>query len=434
MAVAPSITGRSYFSSVLDRLDASSVNYRLLRPAADEADQGLELDILVWPHERERFVEMAAADGFRLMRQRSPGKEVLGRLTCDGIAYLDVHYAFVQRGLEYRTLEAVAARVSLTSTGRKALPPEDLLLHLYFHNLLGKGGLQSKDLPRVETLLASGLDRAYLDRQFERDDERDRFRQFCADPRTFAPATAAAARAATEMARHLPGVSGAAAKLPRGTRSQRRHGLHIAFMGVDGCGKSTTTAIATQQLEASRLRCVPVYMGPWGHVRSRPLKLAVRLGLFPAKDARSLKSRVAGHVKGWVYYSAVSFELWQRFLTQIVPALRRGRVVLSDRYVYDLRYIYKRRRMHAFPLLRRLVCALFPRPDLIVFLHNDPETIAARKGQLTPAEIEEFQGLYRRALEPYRVLAIKTDQEPAQVAAQIVEQALTMYYDRNVER
>jgi thymidylate kinase len=423
------------FGDLLAALDGSSISYRLLRPSTDGAVESDELDVLVWPQHRRAFRKLAAAHGFRRLRFRSTGKEVLGRLTHDGILYLDVHYAFIQNGLVYRQLEALTGRVARTPAGHQTLTAEDLFLHLYFHNLLGKKGVQPKDLGTIQALLTGSLDRAYLAAQFD-DDTRPAFDMFCAEPAAFAQGSPRGAQAAAEMARRMRRAT-PVRDFWRAVRRRLlpggRRGIHVAFIGVDGCGKSTTTGRTTELLAAGKLRSRLVYMGPWGQVRSGVLKKALRWGCFPQKGTpASAARRISGWVKGVVYYVAVFVELWERFLTDVRPAVNRGHVVLSDRYIYDLRYLYKKRRVEGFAWLRRAVCAWFPAPDLVVFLHNDPHAIAARKAQLTPAEIDEFQQLYARALKPYRVLAIKTDVDPDDVAARIVRQARAIYFERNV--
>ena len=398
----------SRFAAVLSALDNSSISYRLLRPAADTAAEGDELDLLVWPQHRAAFRELAIAQGFRLLRFRSPGKEVFGRLTDDRILYLDVHYAFIQSGLVYRRLDALTGRVARTPDGHQTLTREDLLLHLYFHNLLGKRGVQAKDMSTIQALLAGSLDSSYLAAQFDDEEARRAFEGFCAEPAAFAQGSARGAQAAA----WLTGRMRRATPLWDAWRAMRRRrlwggrrGIHLAFVGVDGCGKSTTTRRTLELLGEGKLRSRLVYMGPWGHVRSRVLKQALRRGCFPQKGTpTSGRKQIAAWVKGLVYYGAVWVELWERFLMQVRPAVRRGHVVLSDRYVYDLRYLYKKRRVDGYAWLRLAVCAWFPAPDLVVFLHNDPHTIAARKDaahaggdRRVPATVRPRAGVLSRA-------------------------------------
>ena len=56
----------------------------------------------------------------------------------------------------------------------------------------------------------------------------------------------------------------------------RRQGVHFAFMGVDGAGKSTVIKAVQKQLqEAGKVKFYNVYMGPWGEIRS-PMMRAFR--------------------------------------------------------------------------------------------------------------------------------------------------------------
>jgi len=89
-------------------------------------------------------------------------------------------------------------------------------------------------------------------------------------------------------------------------RVTRRRGIQIALLGVDGCGKSTTILKTRELLLASGLACTEVYMGPWGHGRSRVLRMALKLGLTPGAPPgpRTAGRSIAHGVKGSLYYPA----------------------------------------------------------------------------------------------------------------------------------
>ena len=441
------VSQASGFAPLLELLNTHAIQYRLLRPSADDAES-TELDLLVWPEQRAEFRRLAEKQGFRPLRLAAYKKEVLGRLSGGRIWYLDVHYALVQDGLIYQPLTDVDGRFAVTPDGYKCLSDEDLLLHLYFHNLIGKRGVQEKHQARIDELLQRPLDRDYLGRRFATAAQWELFSEFCDRPRQFSQGSPSAVRARASIVASLRGPGDAARSIGRWIARRlggRRRGLQVAFMGVDGCGKSTTIEAVKQALRTARLRSDEVYMGPWGHGRSGALFAAKRFGFFPsgelwglsrltAHPAAALKKIVTGRIKGWVYYAAVYVEMWERFLVSVAPSVKRGTVVLSDRYIYDLRYIYKHRRMRDFALSRRLVCALFPKPHLVVFLHNDPDVIASRKGELTRDQIEEFQGLYALALRGTNVVSIKTDRGADQVAADIAGRISEVYFDRNLAR
>jgi thymidylate kinase len=113
------------------------------------------------------------------------------------------------------------------------------------------------------------------------------------------------------------------------------------------------------------------------------------------------------------------------------PKLKKGGIVLSDRYIYDLRYIYKDRPMNQFNFMRRLVCRFFPSPNRIVYLYNTAEIIRSRKPQLGADEIRQFQGFYQKALANHPVMDIKTDQPPEVLAQRIVKSIMSYYLGQN---
>jgi len=446
-------TSVSTFVELLDALTAGSVRYRILRNAEELDDDLVELDLLVWPADREAFRRVAAERGFKQLGIRIPRKEIHVLISDCRLLSLDVHYGFVQQGLEYQGLKSVEDRVRITPLGHNALTHEDQLLHLFFHSLVGKGQLQEKHLALVEELLRASTDRGFLRAQLPGRCERDWFDQFCANPRAFVGESERTRRAARELTSSLRRASFGNAwnslrfrHLDRWIHSKR--GVHIAFVGVDGSGKTTTQETVKRLLAKNRTpRCRENYMGPWGHVRSAVLRQVYKLKLFPPRENwyRILRERIKGSesrslwlilrkllygtVKGTLYYLAVYYELWCRYLREIRPGLRKRAIVLSDRYICDLRYIYKKRQIHNFALLRAFVCRFFPRPDLLVFLYNDPAIIAGRKDQLSEKQIAEMQDSYRLALAGYPVLECVTDRPPEELARAIVQQILSRYVE-----
>ncbi len=406
------------------------------------------------PADRDAFRRLSEGKGFRRIGTRIVDKEVHVRVVGCRLLYLDVHFGFVQRGLTYLRAGSIGDRVRRTSRGHHALTPEDELLHLFFHSLVGKRRLQEKHLARVAELAGSRLDREYIDSQLTRRGEREWFARFRANPGSFVDDDGPAGRAAREITSSLHRSSFRNAwnafrfgRLNRWLHTRR--GVHIAFVGVDGSGKTTTLENVKRLLAQNPTpRCREVYMGPWGHVRSSLLKRVYELKLFPPRDSWSsilmrrfrgdrthslaliLRKLAFGTVKGTVYYAAVYYELWHRYLREIRPALKKRAIVLSDRYICDLRFIYKKRRMTDFGLLRAFVCRFFPRPDLLVFLHNEPAVIASRKDQLSADQIGEMQEAYRVALASYPVLDCVTDRPPEPLAREIVRQILDRYVTR----
>ncbi len=433
------------YADMMDALQAGGIRYSLLRDRDLSAPDLEELDLLVWPQDRSKFAKVAHSQEF-VLRNQGPGKAVYARFDRESgrLFLLDVHFALIQNGLEYLPLQGVAERLRQTPEGYPILSVEDELLHLFFHNLIGKQRLQEKHLPRVRSCLAAPPDEVFLNRRISSPEIREIFRQFCDAPEAFATDSALARQAARRIVQVL-GKSGAVRS--GGAFRKRKRGVHFAFLGVDGAGKSTTVEHVQKLLAAAgKIKYEFVYMGPWGYVRSPVLKKVYDWKLFPHKEdwAARIRQKLAGKkvpqslplllikwlsgtLKGWIYYAAVYFEMWYRYLKEVRPNLRKGRIVLSDRYVYDLRYIYKKRPIHPFRIWRWLVCRFFPAPDRAVLIWNTAEDIIARKPQLGAAEIELFQEYYRRALTGIPTLELRSDRPPEELARQIVAEIMQIY-------
>ncbi|MCA2213964.1 thymidylate kinase [Jidongwangia harbinensis] len=119
----------------------------------------------------------------------------------------------------------------------------------------------------------------------------------------------------------------------------------------------------------------------------------------PARPAdRPLLRRAAA----WVYAAEY---LW-RYLRTVAPAVARRRVVIADRWVYDLRE-------SPWPGSRaaRVAERLVPAPDLLVLPDAPADVIHRRKPERTPAEQARQQETFRRLLaeRPARLAELVVD-------------------------
>ena len=185
----------------------------------------------------------------------------------------------------------------------------------------------------------------------------------------------------------------------------------IALSGLDGCGKSSQSHHLQDALTRAGLDTTVV----WTSVMAQPEAVAAvkrtanRLlatgsalaRVFGRRSASSPKTapdranelrRRSGSVSfGWALLQGLVNAVRQRRVT--APALRRGQVVICDRYVLDalvhLRYAYGERR--GAWLLRRIP----PRADLTFFFDLPPEVASARQPEYEPAQNAERARLYR---------------------------------------
>ena len=137
-------------------------------------------------------------------------------------------------------------------------------------------------------------------------------------------------------------------------------GVFICLEGLDGCGKTTQARLLVNRL---RKECDAVYTaepsgGPIGKLIKKHYLDAKRRGSAVAEALLFSADRVE-HVK-----------------SEVLPAVKRGKIVVSDRYVFsslayqgaagvDLKWIEEVNK-HAV------------RPELALFIDVDPKTVVGR--------------------------------------------------------
>ena len=184
-------------------------------------------------------------------------------------------------------------------------------------------------------------------------------------------------------------------------------GLLVAIIGTDGVGKSSSTERLVTSLAQQRMKVTRHYLG-----RAR--------GNLPGIDAvRNLvgrRIRSAGPGADVYRYSFLNrlvtwyyaFEYCLRLLRPWFEARILGRIVLCDRYVYDLELIPGHSKLAA-----RMVRWLVPRPDILVLLMASPDVIRSRKQERDTTTIEEHQASFRRLIQSglarRRSITIRTD-------------------------
>jgi thymidylate kinase len=80
---------------------------------------------------------------------------------------------------------------------------------------------------------------------------------------------------------------------------------------------------------------------------------------------------------------------WLGYVLRIRPHLRRSRLVLGDRYLFNYLLDPQSVRYGAAPFWVRLALRLVPKPDVVISLVADPEVIHARKDELSVTEIAD---------------------------------------------
>lgn len=136
-------------------------------------------------------------------------------------------------------------------------------------------------------------------------------------------------------------------------------GRLIVLEGTDGCGRSTQIALLREWLENEGLAVV--------HSAQKTSRLAGE-GIARAQEGHTL-----GRLTTDLFYAT---DFADRLENQILPALRAGFVVLTDRYVYSM--MARSMVRGADPEWLNDVYAFAPKPHLVMYMRIGVERLTPR--------------------------------------------------------
>jgi thymidylate kinase len=177
-------------------------------------------------------------------------------------------------------------------------------------------------------------------------------------------------------------------------------GFIMTFSGVDGAGKSTVISRVKEELEHTYRKEVVLMRHRPGLL---PMLNAWRVGTRKAEELASVTPPRLGTNQGrassllrFTYY------LFDYLVGQWVVYFRhvlRGRIVLYDRYYFDLMADPRRSNIDLDRSLVRALYALVHKPKLNFLLYADSATILQRKRELSGPDIEMLTLRYRELFE-----------------------------------
>lgn len=212
----------------------------------------------------------------------------------------------------------------------------------------------------------------------------------------------------------------------------------VALIGPDGAGK-TTLACMLEGCETRRIR--RLYMGVAigsSNVMLPTTRLAARLKrrMDRTSGSRGVSGETAGASggHGWRGRARAAARLTNRLLEewyrQLVAAWYqlRGYVVLYDRHFlfdYAPEIMAGQRETLEQRLHRWSLTYCYPRPDLVIFLDAPGEVLFARKGELTPTELERRrQGFLRQAERLPNFVCVDATRPLAEVHEEVLSHVL----------
>ncbi|MBR1609663.1 MAG: phosphotransferase, partial [Kiritimatiellae bacterium] len=167
----------------------------------------------------------------------------------------------------------------------------------------------------------------------------------------------------------------------------RRRPAFVAFEGADGVGKSTVMRLLVPEL-AKRGGFRGYAFFHW-----KPVAGGMSFDSVPGDDPhdpRAKSPRSAAASLAYLAYHWLGFVAG--YFRHVRPALKAGRLVVADRYAYDVLLDPARFRLRVPRALLRAFVRAVPKPDAAILLHAPAATIRARKPELSESEIEAYQG------------------------------------------
>lgn len=203
-------------------------------------------------------------------------------------------------------------------------------------------------------------------------------------------------------------------------------GLFVSFEGGDGVGKSTQIALLAEWLEHAGEKAV-VTREPGGTELGRTLRQAILHGgdVDPRAEALLYAADRAHHVA-----------------TVVRPALERGEVVVTDRYLDSSIAYQGNARALGGEQIRRLSqwATRGLMPDVTILLDLDPEIAAARRAEVKPDRLEAESLAFHRqvretflslaSLEPERYLVLDAGRAPAEIFEAVLARVAVALADR----
>jgi thymidylate kinase len=190
-------------------------------------------------------------------------------------------------------------------------------------------------------------------------------------------------------------------------------GAFVVVVGPDGAGKTSVARelIAQHGGSTAYFHFLPSI---WGTLLSAPPDIEV---LPSVNKGGPTGSRVTGCLR----LANSAARAWLAHASRVRPALRRGTLVVGDRWIYGYVAQPEALRFYGPTWLAVAVIRLLPRPHLVVNLTAAPEVIRSRKQELSLQQITVELAAWSRLPEP-RTVTIAASEPPQRIARRILDE------------
>ena len=195
-------------------------------------------------------------------------------------------------------------------------------------------------------------------------------------------------------------------------------GLLVVLMGPDGSGKTCVGDALCKRMLGGFRRTT--------HIHWRPGLLPPLRGLLRKRNdveedyTQPHRAEPYGSFMSLLrfFYYAIDFILGYWLKIRILKV--KSTLVVIDRYYYDYLVDARRYRLKLPQWLMRIMMKVVPKPDIVVYLHNTPENLYARKQELSIEEltrqVRRFQEILPELPNAYKV---ETDKSLEEVAHEV---------------
>jgi hypothetical protein len=137
----------------------------------------------------------------------------------------------------------------------------------------------------------------------------------------------------------------------------------------------------------------------------------------PPQKAGAFGWRVVGCVR----LANSAAKAWLAYVVRVRPAVRSGKLVVADRWIYG--YVVQPAALRFYGPSWLAVAALrfLPRPHLVVNLSAAPQVIRSRKQELTLDDIDRELEAWSRLPEP-RTVTFAASEQPELIARRILDE------------
>ncbi|MEM2947781.1 MAG: dTMP kinase [Candidatus Bathyarchaeia archaeon] len=192
----------------------------------------------------------------------------------------------------------------------------------------------------------------------------------------------------------------------------KKRGLLICVEGLDGCGKTTQAKILVKKLR--RIGYNAVYTAE---------PTSGKIGRFIKKYCLHGGKRVSNIVEALLFAA----DRYEHVATEIIPALKDGKIVVSDRYLYSS-LAYQGAAGLNLDWIRRINEHAIP-PNLAIFIDVEPNTVIKRlkpkKSVMENLETQrKVREVYLKFVENGELVRVDGNKSKSEVAKEILSTVL----------